>query len=181
VSVSPSRLEPDISRIQVRSECYRLRRLAEWQWDSHSAILQNAMSRQEALLAVKLMPCPLTEKCRYFGVTCRTKDGEQEVASQRCHQSTKLQASYPRMQLFLVSWGGVRLSPLGTSATNWPIVPAPMIDDECGAVGGMRIGRGNRNIRRTPAPVPLCPPQIPHELTWARTSAVAVGNQRITA
>jgi hypothetical protein len=26
---------------------------------------------------------------------------------------------------FLVSWGGVRLSPLGTSATNWPILPAP--------------------------------------------------------
>jgi hypothetical protein len=26
---------------------------------------------------------------------------------------------------FLVTWGGVRLSPLGTSATNWPIVPAP--------------------------------------------------------
>jgi hypothetical protein len=25
----------------------------------------------------------------------------------------------------LVSWGGVRLSPLGTSATIWPIVPAP--------------------------------------------------------
>jgi hypothetical protein len=24
----------------------------------------------------------------------------------------------------LVSWGGVRLSSLGTSATNWPIVPA---------------------------------------------------------
>jgi hypothetical protein len=36
----------------------------------------------------------------------------------------------------------VRLSPLGTSATNWPIVQAPD-DDECGAVGGMRIGRGN--------------------------------------
>jgi hypothetical protein len=27
--------------------------------------------------------------------------------------------------LFLFSWGGVRLSSLGTSATNWPIVPAP--------------------------------------------------------
>jgi hypothetical protein len=26
---------------------------------------------------------------------------------------------------FLVSWSGVRLSPLGTSATIWPIVPAP--------------------------------------------------------
>jgi hypothetical protein len=23
------------------------------------------------------------------------------------------------------SWGGVRLTPLGTSATNWPVVPAP--------------------------------------------------------
>jgi hypothetical protein len=37
-------------------------------------------------------------------------------------------------------------------------------DDECGAVGGMRIGRGNRSTRRKPAPVPLCPPQIPHDL-----------------
>jgi hypothetical protein len=26
---------------------------------------------------------------------------------------------------FLISWGGVRLSPLGTSATVWPIVPDP--------------------------------------------------------
>jgi hypothetical protein len=39
----------------------------------------------------------------------------------------------------------VRLNPLGTSATNWPIVPAP--DDECEAVAGMRIGRGNRSTR----------------------------------
>jgi hypothetical protein len=29
-----------------------------------------------------------------------------------------------KISFFLVSWGGVRLSPLGTSATNWPIVPA---------------------------------------------------------
>jgi hypothetical protein len=27
--------------------------------------------------------------------------------------------------LLLVSLGGVRLSPLGTSATNWPVLPAP--------------------------------------------------------
>jgi hypothetical protein len=27
--------------------------------------------------------------------------------------------------LFLVSWSEVRLSPIGTSATNWPIVSAP--------------------------------------------------------
>jgi hypothetical protein len=34
---------------------------------------------------------------------------------------------------------GVRLSPLGTTATVRPIVPAPDGDDD----GGMRIGRGN--------------------------------------
>jgi hypothetical protein len=28
----------------------------------------------------------------------------------------------------------------------------------------MRIGRGNRSTRRKPAPMPLCPPQIPHDL-----------------
>jgi hypothetical protein len=44
-----------------------------------------------------------------------------------------------------------------------------MIDDERGAVGGMRIGRGNQSTRRKPAPVPLCPPQIPHDLAWPRT------------
>jgi hypothetical protein len=44
--------------------------------------------------------------------------------------------------------------------------PARTIDDEYGAVGGMRIGRGNQSTRRKPAhPVPLCPPQIPHDLT----------------
>jgi hypothetical protein len=37
-------------------------------------------------------------------------------------------------------------------------------DDECGAVGGMRIGKGNRSTWRKPAPVPLCPPQIPNDL-----------------
>jgi hypothetical protein len=45
----------------------------------------------------------------------------------------------------------------------------------------MRIGRGNRSTRGKPAPVPLCPPQIPHALTWARTRATAVGSQRLTA
>jgi hypothetical protein len=48
-------------------------------------------------------------------------------------------------------------------------------DDECGAIGGMRIGRGNRNTRRKPAPVQLCPPQIPLNQTRDRTRAAAVG------
>jgi hypothetical protein len=48
-----------------------------------------------------------------------------------------------------------------------------------GAVGGTRIGRRNRNTRRKLAPVPLCPPQIAHDLTLGRTQATAVGSRRI--
>jgi hypothetical protein len=29
--------------------------------------------------------------------------------------------------------------------------------------------------------VPICPPQIPHDVTWARPRAAAVGSQRLTA
>jgi hypothetical protein len=45
----------------------------------------------------------------------------------------------------------------------------------------MRICGTNRSTRRKPAPVPLCPPQIPYDLTWARTQAAAVGSRRLTA
>jgi hypothetical protein len=44
-----------------------------------------------------------------------------------------------------------------------------------GAVGGMRIGRENPSTQRKPAPVPLCPPQIPHDMFWAQTQAATVG------
>jgi hypothetical protein len=63
----------------------------------------------------------------------------------------------------------MRLSPLGTLATFWPFVPALDMDDECGTVGGM-TGRGN-------LPVPLCPLQIKHDLTWVQTQATAVVSQ----
>jgi hypothetical protein len=43
-----------------------------------------------------------------------------------------------------------------------PIVVAPG-DSDGGEIGGMKIGRGNRSIRRKPAPAPLCPPQIPRD------------------
>jgi hypothetical protein len=45
---------------------------------------------------------------------------------------------------------------------------------------GMRIARGNQSTRRKPAPVPLCPPQIPHDLTWAWTRAATVGSRQLT-
>jgi hypothetical protein len=50
------------------------------------------------------------------------------------------------------------LGPLGTLANEWHIVPAPGDCDDDGEFGGMKIGRGNRNIRRKPAPAPHCPP-----------------------
>jgi hypothetical protein len=58
---------------------------------------------------------------------------------------------------------GVQLGPLGTAATNRPIVPTPGDYDD-GGIGGMMIGRGNRSTRKNPDPVPLCPPQTPHAL-----------------
>jgi hypothetical protein len=40
------------------------------------------------------------------------------------------------------------------------------MNNECVAAGGMRIGRGNQSIRRKPASVPLCPPQVLHKDLW---------------
>jgi hypothetical protein len=45
-----------------------------------------------------------------------------------------------------------------------------MDDDERGPIDGM-IGRGNQSTGRKPVPVPLCPPQIPHDLTRALAAA----------
>jgi hypothetical protein len=59
--------------------------------------------------------------------------------------------------------GGVQLGPIGTAATNRPIVLAP--GDYDGEIGGMMIGTGNRSTRRKPAPVAISPLQIPHDLT----------------
>jgi hypothetical protein len=67
----------------------------------------------------------------------------------------------------------MRLSLLGTAVPVWLIVPAPDDDDDddgggggdYGAIGGMKIGKGNQSIQRKCAPMPLCPPQIPYVLT----------------
>jgi hypothetical protein len=73
---------------------------------------------------------------------------------------------------------GVQFGPLGTAATNRPIVPAPADYDD-GEIGGM-IGSGNRSARRKPAPVPLFPPQTAHAAR-KRTRVAAVGSERLTA
>jgi hypothetical protein len=73
---------------------------------------------------------------------------------------------------------GLRLSPLGTAATTDQLYqPQRAGDSDC----GMKIGRGNRSTRRKPATMPLSPPQMPHDLTRARTRAAAVRSRRLTA
>jgi hypothetical protein len=53
------------------------------------------------------------------------------------------------------------LGPLGTAGHSWHIVPVPG-DYEAGEFSGMDgFGRGIQSTRRKPAPMPLCPPQIP--------------------
>jgi hypothetical protein len=56
--------------------------------------------------------------------------------------------------------------------------PRMIGNDDCRAIGGIRIGKGNRSTRRKPVPVPLCAPQIPYDLICARTQAAAVGITR---
>jgi hypothetical protein len=82
--------------------------------------------------------------------------------------------------LICIVGGEVQMGPLGTSATEWSIVPAP-VDYDDREFGGMKIGRGNRSTRRIPAPAPLCPPQNPLDQTWSRTRAAALDSQRLTA
>jgi hypothetical protein len=68
--------------------------------------------------------------------------------------------------IIIIILSGVRLSPLGNAATTGLLYQPQMIDDgDCGAIGGMKIGRGNRSSRRKPAPAPLCLPQIPLDQT----------------
>jgi hypothetical protein len=77
---------------------------------------------------------------------------------------------------------GVGLSSLGTATISGLLFKPQMIDEgDCGAICGIKIGRGNRSTRRKPAPAPLCPPQIPHDQTRALTRDAAVGSQRLTA
>jgi hypothetical protein len=84
-----------------------------------------------------------------------------------------------RNVFFIIILSGVRLSPLGTAVTAGLLYPPHMIDD-CGAIGGMKISRGNRSSQSKPTPAPLCPPQIQHDETRARTRVAAVGSQRLT-
>jgi hypothetical protein len=75
---------------------------------------------------------------------------------------------YFLLLLFLVGW-------------DWVHLVLRLLLAYTSAIGGMKIGRGNRSTQRTPSAVQLCPPQISHDLTRTWTRAAAEGSQRLTA
>jgi hypothetical protein len=84
----------------------------------------------------------------------------------------------PEYIIIIIDLSGVGLSPL-YCGRYWPIVPDPD-DGDCGAIGGMKIGRGNRNSWKNLTPEQFCPPQTPHDQTRAPTRAAALGTKRLT-
>jgi hypothetical protein len=94
-------------------------------------------------------------------VNVKTRDPKCSSRCQKLQKKSQVTDTY--YEFNWCSGGGVQLGPLGTAATNRPIVPAPGdYDDE--EIGGMMIGKGNGSTPKKPAPVPLCPPQTPHAL-----------------
>jgi hypothetical protein len=109
---------------------------------------------------------------------CRWGESSEIAATTNLESLRRL---HKRIITFIII-SGVRLSPLGTAATTGLLYQPRMIDDDdCGAIGGMRFGRGNRSTRRKPTPAPLCQPQILHDQTRTRIRAAAVGSRRLTA
>jgi hypothetical protein len=95
-----------------------------------------------------------------------------------CSQETTTGPCSEARHYIIIIISGMGLSPLGSAATSGLLYKPQMIDEgDCGAIGGMEIGRGNQSTRRKPAPAPLCTPQIPHDQTQARTRAAAVGSE----
>jgi hypothetical protein len=101
----------------------------------------------------------------------------------QCHRIPFQFTPFPLVSSFpcssLLGWG--KTVHLVRRPLTGVLYQPQMIDDECAAVGGRRIGRGNRSSRRRPALVPLFPPQIAHALTRARTQVAVVGSRQITA
>jgi hypothetical protein len=62
-----------------------------------------------------------------------------------------------------------------------PLSIPQMIHEWIWSSGGMILTGENRRTLRNPVPVPLCPPQIPHGLSWEWTRAAVVRSRRLTS
>jgi hypothetical protein len=125
--------------------------------------------RSEKFLSAIRHLCQFRQKRLFQGSRCQVEYRK---------DPTTVDMSTSSLLFLIIILSGVRLSPLGTAATTvlW-YQPQMIYDGDHGAIGGMKIGRGIRSTWRKPSPMPVCPPQIPHDLT----RATAVGRQRLTA
>jgi hypothetical protein len=107
----------------------------------------------------------------YNGVFTTYHSNHPCVAFERGKLSIK-SASFFFIFLLLVGWDEVP----STAVTSGLLYKSQMIDeDDCEAIDGIKIGRGNRSTRRKPAPAPFCLPQIPDDRPPARTSGRCSG------
>jgi hypothetical protein len=74
----------------------------------------------------------------------------------------------------------VELDPLGTSASEWPIVPA-LSDYDDGEFGGIKIGRRNRSTQKKTYPSATLSTTNPTCQTQVRIRAATIESQRLTA
>jgi hypothetical protein len=81
--------------------------------------------------------------------------------------------------IYLLGWSGSK--PTVTEATYWPIAPA--LDGKWWLWSNRWkewLAREAEVLGGNLPPVPICPPQFPHDLTRFRTWATIVGNRRLT-
>jgi hypothetical protein len=128
------------------------RHYGDWvNWHSKFNASQDQYSRPLSLAWLCHKPMPP----RNVEITCHYGDW--------ANRHSKLNDSWHRCSRLLkqnskAGRPSLGLSPHSTSATVGLLYQPRMMDDDYGAVGGMRIGRGNRSTWRKPDPVPLCPP-----------------------
>jgi hypothetical protein len=76
--------------------------------------------------------------------------------------------------------GGVGLVPQAWMPTYVSILCSPQMIWASRAMVEWYIDGKTKEFREKPVPVPLCPPQILHRLTWAWTRASAMRGRRLT-
>jgi hypothetical protein len=95
-------------------------------------------------------------------------------------RSPKLTEAKFNVFLIRIVGGESKLGPLGTSATSGLLYLPRAIVKVVNLVESSLAGEIEVLGENLPA-VPLCPPQIPLDQTWARTRAAVVGSQQLTA
>jgi hypothetical protein len=148
-------------------------------WHSMVCLKFCDVSEEYIVSNFSILPCSKRSGC-FFEIWVNLYQTVQKISQHLRHSTSETLIVLTSFSFSFLGWG--------ETESTWYVghlfglfYQPRTIDDECGVVGWMRIGRGNRSTLRKPAAVPLYPSQIPHDLTCARTRAVAVRSRRLTA